>query len=410
MKTRFLILAILFIFFTEFNNTPSMIADNLKEDSKEKQSDVSPEDELNKLTVKMSDFDAYWDEREPEVDKFLEDHKSELIDIKNCSFDNMGVVFYPYKQYFRELFYADPESNKDWNILKNKYTCNEVFNYVYLQDKERYTFKPEPLKLDQGIETGLVIAYGKLIKPPYNVTYDMNKKYVYINGIQIWPQVRKAELPKSKFDNEIDEFFKYRREFVDLETKSKKIYKTLRYKESSWFLKYKGKEEAKENVKVRMELDKEKGRYIYDYKLLGSDNLDFDVTLTSINIWDKDILPPIKKLPEHYWDHPKYRVPATTIDKFLNDSQKYIQQYLKDGKIIIISNKFSDFDYVHFIIDNQLLEIVNVLASNQNPLFKIKKVGEVDNQLQYVTAKELYFNLTQDDFLYISERLKRKSD
>jgi len=96
------------------------------------------------------------------------------------------------------------------------------------REKEAKLYKIElhPKTPKTGIETGHVIAYGHYIKPPYEVTieerptpewskeqYGLTKSYyIFINGIQVIPQMSNPNIKISKRKTPLEVKEKYRKE------------------------------------------------------------------------------------------------------------------------------------------------------------------------------------------------------
>ena len=114
---------------------------------------------------------------------------------------------------------AQSKSKKvDWEKL----TPLEQYKQGVGKDIKSRKIDLKPITPKDGIKTGLVIAYGHVIKPPYKVYIEDSK--IMINGVQISPSlIWERETPKSQYKSTPEQKQKYKR-IIEVTEQARKIY------------------------------------------------------------------------------------------------------------------------------------------------------------------------------------------
>ena len=332
-----------------------------------------------------------------------------------CSFEELGLMFESYSQYYSELYYAAHwHPTTDWTVLRGKYKCNDVRDSLFEKEKQRFSMNFEINAPIEGIQTGYLIVNGVYIKPPYKIESDMNNFRLFVNNVQIWPIARPKDIEKSDFEKYNPETNDIARQIEVLIQQYLERNKIDLNKRINWLVKYSTKEKAKEYLIDVLKVLKQFGS-IYDYKIFDENNLKYDIYWC--DFWGKEY-------PFNIYEQKKgSEVPNKTPEEikrikekmaqneresytnFLEYYSKKIADLLKSNQVVFISASYLDMVPWEVHTEDNLISICNTIQSKLSDYKKLLRLKGIDKNSMYIFGMEILFNLKPNDCSEIIHRI-----
>jgi len=342
-----------------------------------------------------------------------------------CSFNEIGEMFQFYYKFYFDLYYSPESPFCDWNILKKYHKCQDIFSELLEKERKRLTKDFNINNSKSGINKGIVIAYGRYIPQPYEITVDNQNVTLMINGVQIWPLLRPANLDESSYDimfTDLAISYSNFQKAVDL---YKQKYTSIINNVLEWYIKHKEKEEAKTFLKEYLERLKN-ATVIEDYIIYGEDNLQYEIffchswgkfypgeTIESKKlefIRKKQILSD-KGNGSEFETNQKKSIELENKKLFLKNTIGQISDLLNNNEIVFFSTTYGDMYPYNTVTPTKITEICNTIMSNNSDYQKLILLKGSDNPYShYGLAKELIFNLHSDDCKEILEKLYQEGN